>query len=69
MNFEFYQGDEMVMSYYYSPKQAKAAALFIYDWLIYDGWSVACKGRRIYKDCRFSPTPKLVEDFIAYALS
>ena len=36
------------------------------DWLITDGYSVECNGRRIYKDCHFSPSEKLVNSFVDF---
>lgn len=62
MTVKFYRGDEYVMDFTFD--SIYAATLVIRDWIIEDNCSVESKGIRLYKDCRFSPTDRCVNEFI-----
>lgn len=40
------------------------AAIVIRSWIHEDGWSVECKGIRLYKDCKLAASEKCVKEFI-----
>ena len=68
MMINFYQdGDKPVLTkdhkYF---KNKYILSVMVHSWLMEDGWSVECKGRRIYKDCEFRPSEKLINSFVDF---
>ncbi len=41
-------------------------SVMVHGWLMEDGWSIECKGRRIYKDCELRPSEKLINSFVDF---
>ncbi len=68
MMINFYQkGDKPVLTEdhkYFKNKYILAS--MVHGWLMGDGYSVECKGRRIYKDYKFRPSSKLLNEFVDF---
>ena len=64
MMINFYVEDDLV--YTCTIKSRYIAYQMVYGWIWADGWSVECKGRRIYKDSKFRPSEKLLNEYVDF---
>ena len=62
LTVKFYVGDEYDHEITFDALYI--AAIVIRDWIHEDGWSVECKGIRLYKDCKLAASEKCVKEFI-----